>query len=408
MFIIKNMSEKMDPRLEEAMERLGGKIGNLDFLRGVPGINRHLVPSVSLGMRRRLNAGERYALEWLACDFFETDKVIVRTSDPDDFWGLIDAMPTKIGKLTDVDRLIEEVRAECRDPRIVGYSIREGGHYDPSRVTTSVAPLINGPRGLVTEHPNLPDVTCVDLVYGDTAGHSGNAHSSEASHVSVDFLGDNPLHIYGEHSDPSKEARKGLELGRLVRGSDAYSDSVALQYEYGMWKDLSLLYQVKGFAYRRDTPRSPEEIRAVFDREEEMGLKGGRRGFRNFGITNEDGLVLPCPRVKGQEEKDPGQFRGTFRNFEEKNPGVDYAAFLSSEGSTHPLTLKDYFSYMKAYLPMPKPPLSHQNTRLAQICLKRGGVAFLNNPSVMECDGADYVRVVADGLHSSVERVLMQ
>jgi len=358
------------------------------------------VSSVSFGMRRRLQAGEKHALA-LGCEFFETDEVIVRTSDRDDFWGLVDALPTKIGKLTDVDELVKEVREKCRDPRIVDYSRKERGFYDPKRVTTSVAPLIKGPRGLVTEHPNLPGVTCVDLVYGDTEGHGGDAHSSEASHVSVDFLDDSPLYVYGEAKDLSKEvlnqARDGLAMSRLVRGSDSYSDSVALQAEYGLWKGYSFLFQVKGFAYRRDTKRSSEEIREVFDREEGMKIETGRRGFRNFGITKEEGLVLPCVR---------GEHRQAFRSFEEKRPGVPYAFHLGLDGLTAPLRIEDLPERMRAYLPMPKPPLSHQNTRLAQSCLKKGGVAFLNNPSVMECDGADYVRVVSDGLHSSVERVM--
>jgi len=102
------MSDRMDPRLEKAMDLLGGKIGNLEFLREKPNFRGRIVPSVSFGMRRRLEAGEKRALA-LGCEFFETDDVIVRTSDRDDFWGLVDAMPTKIGKLTEVDGLHSSV-----------------------------------------------------------------------------------------------------------------------------------------------------------------------------------------------------------------------------------------------------------------------------------------------------------
>ncbi len=377
------MSDRMDPRLETRVDALGGKNGGLKFLGSTSALRDHIVPSIVLERHDRITANIARLLADRCADF-KTNRVIVRLSHADDFYGLVDAMETKVGKIEDLDTIIAEVRAKCNDPRIVDYSNREGGHFDPDDVTVAIAPFIKGPRGLVTEHPNLPGVSCVDMVYDDYSDSSSDSHSFMASHSSVDFLNGAALPIYG--GDSSVDARDGLELRNIVREAGLFSDDIALQYEFGLWNDRRFLYQVKFFANVNETDCSSSEIRKVFD------LPNGR-GYRNFGITPQDGLVLPCVN---------GESRSAFRRFEAKKPGVDYAFHLSLEGLTAPLQLEDLPRSMKAYFAL-KPPLTHQNARFVQSCLKRDGVAFLNSPYVLNCEGADNVKVLSDGLNSSVE-----
>ncbi|MDP2642354.1 MAG: hypothetical protein Q8P62_00740 [Candidatus Peregrinibacteria bacterium] len=179
----------MGSELELTIRDLGGKHGILEFLRkNVPELakERILVPSIVFRIGDGINGRVKEALG-LACEFFCTDNVVVRSSERNDYCGLIDAMPTEVGKLSEVDELIRRVKVQCRDPGIAAYSKQEGGYYDPEEVTISVSPLLTVGertvvRGLVTEHPNLHGVSCVDLKYG------GVNHSDIGDSFSCDFL----------------------------------------------------------------------------------------------------------------------------------------------------------------------------------------------------------------------------
>ncbi|MDP2642332.1 MAG: hypothetical protein Q8P62_00630 [Candidatus Peregrinibacteria bacterium] len=201
------------------------------------------------------------------------------------------------------------------------------------------------------------------------------------------------------------EAREGLALSNLIRAAGVFPSDRALQYEFVKWnrsnrrkedgelsgekKEGVFLTQVKFFADKRPARCSTADVEKVFDQR-------NSRGFRNFGVTPPEGIVLPC--VHGEKSRDD------FRRFEERNPGVPYAAYLELEGLTQPLTLSDCLPRMRAHLPVPKASIDHAQSRPAMRALNNGGVALFYNPYVMNCDGADRVRIVADGLNASVER----
>lgn len=411
------MHELMNAQLELAIRGLGGKHGIPEFLRtNVPGLEqeRILVPSLVFSIRDCLKRKMRDALG-LACEFFCTQDVVVRSSEWNDYCGLIDAMPTKVGNISEVDLLIEEVKRQCRDPGIAAYSKREGGCYDPGNVTLSVSPLLTMGervvlRGLVTEHPNLPGVSCVDLVCG------GVNHADGGDSFSCDFLYDRalPLDVYGDSNRDmlEAEAREGLALARFIRRANVFPNDRALQYEFVKWnrngrrKDEPhfsgeksqgvFLTQVKFFADKRIADHPAAEIDKVFDQKRSYG-------FRNFGITPPEGLVLPC--VYSEFQGVNGTSRSAFAKFEREHPGVPYAAYLNTDGLTQPLTLRDCFPRMMAYLPQQKPSVDHKHSRPMMHVDRNKGVSFLNNPQVMYCEGAKHVKVWSDGLHQSVGRV---
>jgi len=326
---------------------------------------------------------------------------------------LIDVMPTEVGKLSDVDELIRRVKVQCRDLGIAAYSKQEGGYYDPEEVTLSVSPLLTVGertvvRGLVTEHPNLPGVSCVDLKYG------GISHAESGDSFSCDFLHDRALPIadicgfspFADSAFLEAEAREGLALSNLIRGAGVFPSDRALQYEFVKWnrsnrrvkdgvlpgekKEGVFLTQVKFFADKRPARCSIADMEKVFDQR-------NSRGFRNFGVTPPEGIVLPC--VHGKKS------RGDFRRFEEENPGVSYAAYLELDVLTQPLTLSDCLPRMMAHLPLPKASIDHAQSRPAMQALNNGGVALFYNLYVLNCDGANCVKIVADGLNASVEAV---
>jgi len=115
--------------------------------------------------------------------------------------------------------------------------------------------------------------------------------------------------------------------------------------------------------------------------------------LRNFGVTPKDGIRLRVVKV---------HLRGEFAKFEEENPCVDY--LLTVENTTADLQLTDQPTRMKGYLVF-KPALSHQSTRLVQMCLRNShGVAFLFNPGDSDrlIHGQE-VRIISDGVSNLIE-----
>jgi hypothetical protein len=397
--------------LELAILEWGGKNGVLSFLKEkVPGLRHSIVPLLLFRMHDKITSKMRGACEF-ACEFFGTNNIVGRSSARDDINALVDTTPTEVGILENLDDLVRSVRDQCRNPLIAAYSRQEGGRYDPEEVTLSISPLLTIDeqivlRGLITEHPNLPGVSCVDLKYG------GVDHCSYGNSFSFDFLKGRALPVGMDFSSGpnvnieqlENDAREGLVLSERVRASGVFPRDKALQFEFAKWKKRNgsgapellgeviegdFLTQVKFFADKIPSSCSADEIEAVFNAE-------NSKGFRNFGITSRDGLVLPCVT---------GENRSVFRKFEKDHPGVPYAAHLSLEGLTQPLTLHDCLPRMMAHLPVPKASIDHKQSRPAMHCLANGGVAFLNNPHNIECDGASRVRVKSDGLHPHVEPI---
>ncbi len=381
------VGRQVDDRLAKKIHHDGGKNGLLRGFKYMAALRDHVVPSFIF--REGLDAITPNIREMIAArcaNFGSGEKVIARSSCEADFRRFVDVMPTIHGNLGDLDRIIREIRAKCADPELLAYAAREGIAYDPKDVTISVAPYLEGHRGLVSEHPNLEKVRLVDIVCNDNDS-SGNAHSDKASHFSFDFLENEHLSVYGNCGMHLEEdARRGIMLRNLVRDSGLFSDDIALQIEYVVGRQQAFITQVKFFADVKETGCSTAEMRKAFEQE-------NSRGFRTFGITPEDGLVLPCVNAKR---------RNAFRNFESRRPGVPYAGYLDLDGLTPQLTLRDSFPFMMAYF-ADKPPMSHNNFRPVQDVLRNGGVAFLNSPYSVNCEGAEAVKVFSDGLHSSIE-----
>lgn len=159
----------MNGSLGQYIEHFGGKHGGLLFAKeyGVA------VPNSVIWKR-----GDTVKLEEIKeiCREAQsrTGKIIIRTSVPDDWRGIIDQMPTKvysISRMSEADFMkkvmtgIAEVEQFLDDDEtyVKEHAALENTQYDAKSATLSISPYYGDVTGMITEHPNFSDGLLVDV-----------------------------------------------------------------------------------------------------------------------------------------------------------------------------------------------------------------------------------------------------
>lgn len=115
-------------------------------------------------------------------------KIIIRTSVPDDWRGIIDQMPTKlysISRMNEADFMktvmagIAEVEQFLDDDEtyVKEHAVLENTQYDAKSATLSISPYYGDVTGMITEHPNFSDGLLVDV--RQTGGQDDEHRRSE-------------------------------------------------------------------------------------------------------------------------------------------------------------------------------------------------------------------------------------
>lgn len=370
--------------LEENIERYGGKHGGLIHVRENMEGGMNVVPPFEL-----LEPGQKYS--WAtrravlaACKDMGTDRVIVRTSEQADWDGMVDAMPTIVtgNWALSIMRAISKVRSRCENASVLKYAEREGGGYDPGRVTVSIAPHIQSsresPRTLVTQHPTLEGAHLVDLSSPAPLPGSDDHFANQ----SFDYDGDDKLKWAYTIEDGEVYARQALQLAQIIGQSGILPLHEAFQFEGGMFEGKAKLFQIRKLADKRKA---------------EFELTDRGRQIRHFGITPPDGVTLDVARIGSREG---------YAHFEADNPDKDY--LLIVDRGTESLNISEQPSdRMKGYATKGTPALSHQSTRFVQMALRQEhGVSSLFNRRLPEgIRHGDSVRVICDGVQVKIEKL---
>ena len=377
----------MEAKLKQHIEEFGGKHGSLLYFReNVTGGADRVLPFEILQPGESFSWSARRKV-WAACKDFDTDKVIVRTSEQSDWAGMVDTMPTMIAEQTwfGVRKVVDEIRRKCHDPRVLEYARRESNGYDPDRVTVSVAPYLSPakhPRTLVTQHPNRKDARMVDV------STPYELERNHFRHLSFDFdrRGRLSYAYLGDFMRPYAE--DGLRLSRWIEDAAQLPDSQAFQFEGAVFQGNVLpgpkLFQIRHFAEKRSADFALD------------GEKGDSKLMRNFGVTPPEGIQLKVVRTLN---------RAQFAAFEGAHPGTPY--LLSVRQTSDDLEFGDQPLSMKGYFPDFKPALSHQATRLVQIALRdpHGVASLIDNLGEDRFQQMSEARIISDGIRQKIERL---
>ncbi len=422
----------MNNSLRSSIDELGGKHGFLEWGRD-NGLSDFLVP------QEILTPGEAYSEKVAqrvlrAMEAFGTGEVIVRTSEKSDWEGMVDTMPTEVCNLRELAEVVEQVREQCFDPDLIAYAETEGSDYDPGRVTVSIAPYIPQPHGTLTEHPNQPGVSLMDIfttkpvsldeiiLKSDIPYHIFGRYS-EGKMVSIsrtdkfDFQGEKVDEFDLSYASLVKnilQLQLVVRLVNFIREKGIDLDDEALQFEFGFHPKTKqpLLFQSKFFAKKQLSDFQLDEADGFCE-----------EGSRIFGFTHPEGITLPIAKKESRSEAiRKGEFKFAPRQLkiegdriiyvdtgEEKKFAEDWMRdhrvekmlaaqgksqelnwvprnepyLLAPEWITNQLSLSEIAPNMLGYIPGAKTAgslsLAHQNTRFVQATLKKDGFSILNN-----------------------------
>lgn len=386
----------MDSQFRKYVDEFGGKHGPLLYIRDFVSGGTNLVPPMEISNLAEL-ACRDVAPDIVrgirsACKELEVNEYIARTSlmGWGDFNGLVDATPTishiPLGTLeqgnypSSVARTLLDM---CKNPDLINFAANEGVAFDPSRVTVSFSPQLPFPHSTITEHPNRPDVTMVDI--SRPAGDGSYRDFGNVSETDTATF-ENERLPYRSLASPEL-MRAGLNVRQLLMEAGFLDhDHCSYQYE-GACRGAEVphwLLQIRFFAPRVNP-----------DFELERGSKAIGR-TKLMGVTPRGGTVM---------KYFPAMFRAEAVDFEKENPHTSYLLDLATVATTNPLTLSDQLRNVLGYVVAEKPFLSHQNTRFAQRCLRQpGGFVELNtfHPQIAAAPYSD-VRIICDGTRRIIE-----
>ena len=284
-----------------------------------------------------------------ACQEFGVDRVIFRSSVEADWDGLVDVMPTVVSRNNWFSLLwnLSAVRWMAENPEILNYARSEGVSYDPAKVTISMAPYLGDPtpvkpRFTYTQHPNVSggyQVDESDLRDLNGGGYYGLHHTSEFYSPKKDIERSRyPFH------------EKIREKANQVLGNGILDPNTSYQVEGGIdGRERAWVFQMREFAVNK------------------ISKKDFVRATSFVGVNARPRVLTVC---KGDDIS-------VYKKFEAENPETDYALIVKT--SSLPLKITDQPSQrMIAYgVANSGPALSHNNTRMVQAVLGRGGVANL-------------------------------
>lgn len=340
--------------------------GVLELLRQQPGFEEVILPQIILKADERVGVATRSAIAQLISAPGSAG-LIVRTSNPADWAGMVDAMPTVECRPEHAESIVDQVIEISKDPALTEYSQKEGTGYDPKNTTVSIAPYLKCfAFCTVTEHPNLEGVVYSDFFQKsrlDTFYDSYNYHPTEGTHR---LRGGTEILFEDEKA---KILDAVLRLRDRIRGTGLFDDADALQFELGLAQENFLkpyLFQVRRLS-AKNLAQDAEKGR-------------GRYHFRNsriFGITSKKEIKLPVSRHMWRDE---AIVKG------DKNMPSGY--ILYPECSSDRLSISAMPTSMKGYIPGQRSnaaSLEHNHTRFVQRALNTGGFALLTDvPSDFE------------------------
>ncbi len=369
----------MNEKLSSLISELGGKHGGLEHLRDNPNIARWVVPNVVLSHRDAYTQVSDQALRKL-CDRFNTNQIIVRTSEQSDWDCMVDTMPTREGTLNDVARIVDQVREECHADSLLEYASIAGNGYDPKKVSVSVAPKFRTPLYTLTEHPNQRNTLLLDALHyhGEDIGWLTDM---------VDIIDYRAIDLKFQIRTGAISERNSLNAPFLVgyaRSSNSFDKDDALQFEFvnqPRTDDLPFITQVRWFARKRIEDFHIEEVSSYY------------KSNRIFGIAKETDSSLPIAR--GYDRMDAMR---TGENLERP-----YA--LSPQNIRPQLTHAENPPTMKSYIAgetFGMEALCHNNTRFIQMCLRRGGIAVLDKMACFILESKVELGLVTNGTQYNI------
>src|SRR3989338_6428078 len=366
---------------QEYINKYGGKLGGWFFLRDIGGFERYLLPLYYV-----LPDMDGYSLEKILPKNI-VDNWILRASHPNDHEGLVDILesPTVIGfneprnVVLDLFKTkIQWMRDESNKPEIFAFSEYEGQKYD-GKIRIGIQPLNHGQRGSIVEYPHERDTYLIDLVTKQT-GHQitdmdrivlvGNNIDEENS-----FILSYPFRIGHETEELAK---KIVELYKKVRETSFINQDYSFQMEFGVNKaefedkDRILFFQARPFLKFAEPP---------------FEIKKDKKEYGCFGITKEEGVVLPVVKTLYGEGVNniPEYFAWTPRIMTRMDPKV----MPKNIGSFIPDGIRAY-------------SLEHNAYRW----VRKAQVSILDQfADIEEYKTGDRIRVISNGLNYKLDKV---
>jgi hypothetical protein len=388
----------MNEQLTRYIEEYSGKHGPLLYIRERVKGGTDIVPPMEIAnlveLSERITAPEIARGIRSSCKETGVEEYIARVGLKGfgDFNGLVDAFPTdqhlSLTYLNDfwptgVARIL---LGKCQNPALKEFARREGVILNEQNLVVSFSPQIGFPHSTITEHPNQPGVTMVDIFRPFPPFEIYEKSQNMSFTDTVNFDGDK---IGNRHEFDAKLFQAGLQVRKLIE------DAGILDHE-------TSAYQYEG-ACRGDEPHWLVQIRSFAPRRQaDFVLERGDHSFgrsKVMGITPEEGLQLVMLKADKRKEA---------VDFEKANPNTQYLLNLDWKSTTKKLQLSDQLKNIRGLAVEFKPFLSHQNTRFVQTCLQApNGFVELNGGSLQyrTIETGALVRVICDGVRRVVERV---
>lgn len=385
-------TDKAAPLVEE----FGGKMGGLEFMRRHdPALAAMILPAAIV--KPGQDMPDQAVLRSLAKD----GKAIVRGSHCTDMQGMVDVFRTSVvASVSGFASAIQQIRAEAVSDEVTAYGKYENPSYDGQSLVVGVQPCMPGIRGSIVDHPNMDGKYVVSLV---------NEKPWGSDYYTYLFDQDGKrLHTFCGLDRPALRTNILIQIHQRIRKLGIFPDDISFQVEFS------------------DDPKYPNpyifQIRAFIHRQiANFKIEGPQRRANTeklcFGLTPEEGLVLPVVHIRDGMDFDP--------SIDAQGGWAAVKTFhgKAKKGRNPVLTFRP--KNMQAYLPSTsfnqtggngKPGLEHNHYALAQ----KAQVTVMENVLDGEYDallgkGAGSlspevstgvnVRVVCDGVRNIVEMV---
>jgi len=355
---------------KDYIQEYGGKAGGWFYLRDFGGFENHLLPCTFFFPEQ-----DEFEISANYPEGFPP--VIVRSSHPNDYAGLVDAISTQKGAKNrfDLELAVETIRSNAKCEEVLSYNEFEGQSYD-GRVGIMVQPQNNGIRGNIVEHPHERGTYLLDFVDEGIGDGVISIDHVVSANGELDDLNKSLL-----RSASIEDVRRVINLYKMVRETDFVGKDYSFQMEFGInerrFKDKEkiLFYQARLFN-KFVTP--PFEL-------------DGDPKYQCFGVTPKEGVVLPVIK--------------TFHADPEVNEATEPFAWVI-RNMTLPMPLWVQPRKMKAFLPIGSRvnSLEHNTFRWA----RRAEVSITAPTEEFNFEKlhtGDYVNIRSNGICYEIERV---
>lgn len=280
-------------------------------------------------------------------------KVIVRTTNRQDWKGLVDAMPTQVSEIEFINQTVNRAKKIClTDKDFLAYANAEAAElevdFDPNATNFVFQEYFptspDSPGFTFTEHPNQSDVSLVDFMFENDRGGIHHGYFDLQGGIVKRTFGNA---TFAQAFQPKIELVQNMITD--IRETGEFDPLKALQYEGGIVDGQPKLYQVREFADIKMSDKQSFE-------------DGNSVNYRNFGIVN----GITTTRLTTDCIND-------YLSLDSKDGEYIFEVF-SGDGRVLP---KGFPSKMKGFIFHGITAMSHKNTRFVQAVLRRGGFASL-------------------------------